>query len=426
MLYCSKYSGIRYIAVLLAAVFLTAACSKEKKEAAGAQPVIQSFFSAVDSEFISPTGSPADKLGLISKAVSREKALADFKITGEDSLASAIESLPDQERGVVLLSVLRTMAENLPFGSNSVAGPEGYRLMNDPSRTAGIGLVIQREGPGKFLAVDTLEGSPSHRDNLPTGFYLQEIDGADVSGIYDLEEAVGRIRGAPETKVSVKINDKIFTLNREQVVFQNILSATWKNPENKKSEYILLRSSLPGSAEQLKSKIMGLDGRDSLILDLRKMQSGDYSESFRIADLFTDSGNLGYLYTKTEGDRSFPADSNRFHTGKLIVIIGRNPTPFSEIIAMALKGRPQVTIIGPQADTSGAFIAKSIRLTGDYELKLTAGYIKNPEGKPLYENPVTADVVTGASLPGKPPLDTPDPSDEAQVAAAGLLGIRIQ
>jgi len=168
---------------------------------------------------------------------------------------------------------------------------------------------------------------------------------------------------------------------------------------------------------------MNLNGRDTIILDLRKMQSGDYAESFKIADLFTDSGTLGYLYTKANGDQSFPADANMFHTGKVFLIIGKNPTPFAEIIAMALKGKPNIKILSPNTDSTGAFIAKSFPLPGGHELRLTAGFIKNPEGKPLYENPIVPDVMIPDSLPSKPPLDKPDPADAAQRMLKEMLNM---
>jgi C-terminal processing protease CtpA/Prc len=421
-----KHKTVIYLFLVLFITVSGIQCGKEKVPVTDSKNTLKSFFDFLDKEYMNPgktEGPSYDKVILIKKAVSQEKALSDLTNAGEDAVADRISSLPAAEQPAVLLHVLRIMAESLPFGSNAVIGAESNKLMNDTTHNAGIGLVIRREGPGRFIVIDSLEGSPSQRENIPTGHFLSKIDGSPTDKMYDLEEVVGRIRGKAGTKVSVEINGKEYTLNREAVVFQNILSSHWKSGNGKKHEYILLRSSLAGSADQLKNLIMGLDGRESIIIDLRKMQSGDYSESFRIADLFTDSGNLGYLFTKDKGDQNFPADANRFHTGKLYVILGKNPTPFAEIISMALKGKPNITILSPNTDSTGAFIAKSFSLPGQHELRLTAGYIKNPAGKPLYENPVTPDVLIQDSLASKPPLDKPDPSDSAQKELGQILNI---
>jgi len=187
-----------FLFTILSALLFSASCSKESAKAADPKAAIKAFFESLDQEYMNPgnTEGPAyDKVTIIKKAVAREKHLAELASPGEDAMADHISALSSEEQAPTLLGALRAMAESLPFGSNSVISAQSNKLMNDSTRNAGIGLVIRREGKGKFFVIDSLEGSPSHRDNIPTGFFLQEIDGEEVSEMYDLEEVVGKIRG---------------------------------------------------------------------------------------------------------------------------------------------------------------------------------------------------------------------------------------
>ena len=333
---------------------------------------------------------------------------------------------PDDRNSIY--SALDAFLKALPVGYNNFARPESLKWLRDPDRSAGVGLVIRMTEPGRFLLLDSLEGSASHREKVPTGVYLDKVDGNAV-GPMDMDEIVGRIRGPADSEVKLDIQGKTYTLVRSEVRFQNYLNASWELPGGAKTEYIMLRSTLgggqgqPGTASQLMALVTSLGGRDSLILDLRKLHQGDFDEAFKIADLFVGGGRMGAIQMRGEPVRNFDADPDRVFSGRVFVIIGKNSSPFAETLAMAMSVSPETILVGPEISASG-FVAKALPVEGGVELRLTGGFILNNQDKPLYQTGLHPSISTTDYLPSHPPLAEVDPADPAQQKLGSMLGAK--
>ena len=348
-------------------------------------------------------------------------------ITSLEALDRALQARPREERREAIYTALRSFLQNLPEGENDFVKPESLVWSEDEDRDAGVGLVLLPQADGRFLVLDTLEGSASHRDGVPTGVHLTSVDGLPVRGL-DREEVIGRIKGPADTEVRLALESGQHRLVRGKVVFRNLLNATWKTEDGGEVEYIALRSTLPGSgnfagtAAQLKELLLPMQARKAVILDLRKLHLGDLPESFRVADLFVKDGSLGAIQSKARGLEPFPADTDQVYTGPVYVLIGTHASPQAQTVAMAMKQSPTVQLVGKSMN-GNAFLASSTEVAGGIVVRLTGGYVLDATGSALFRTGLSVDFPVADRLPQKPPLKKPDPEDPAQVKVAEILGV---
>lgn len=335
------------------------------------------------------------------------------------ALIQKLNSLNGSQKNLQTYKALKSFLSALPEGSNTFLSPESLAWSRDPEREAGIGLIIKDEGHGKFMAIDTIEGSASHRDKVNVGKYITKVDDVDVSEM-DLDELVGRIKGPVDSTVTISFADRSYKLVRSSVSFQNILKAEWKL-DGKKILYVVLRSTLPGSSTQLTGIIEGSSDSDALVLDLRKLQPGDFEESFKIANLFLPAGKMGAIRTKNNSDSVFNADSSVIYKKPIYLIVGSYQSPYADAVALALKNSGNVKIIGTDLHGDKSFITKAVKTGSGVELRITAGYIVNAEGKPLYKTGISADYIVKDILSSNPPFAEPDTNDPAQLKLKDII-----
>ena len=406
--------------VIGCAVFCTTSCEK-KKESINADELFQETEKALNSSYIF-LDDHRDEIFSSMYSASIKKLNSDDDKSGNTrtALVAALNTYDGTEQRLKIYEVLKSSLAALPEGQNTFIPPESLFWSRDPERDAGIGLVIRQDGPGKFMAIDTLEGSASHRENMELGKYIIAVDDIKVSGM-DLEELVGRIKGPADSSVKLTFSDRSYKLVRGKVSFQNIINSTWDLSGKNKAEYIILRSTLPGSKDQLKALIENLDKPSAIILDIRKLQPGDFAESFNIADLFLTSGRMGTIKTKNETDIVFEADPEISYRGKIYLLVGSNQSPYADVIALALKRSDMVKIIGTDISGKNSFITKMIPTASGIELRITSGYILDSDNFPFYKSEIKADYRVRDILPPHAPLKEADSGDPAQMKAQELL-----
>jgi len=305
----------------------------------------------------------------------------------------------------------------LPDQSSYYIDQESLGLLEDSSRKAGTGIVIRRDADGKFRIVDILDGSPAQRKGLPPGSIIESVDGESVKGL-SVEGVAARIRGPVDTEVELVLDGKNYTLVRAQFPSPTPMRNTWEL-EGKKVLIIQLRSALSGSADDLKTMLRGSEEQDTLVLDLRKLNFGEFDEVFRMADLIVSGGILGSIQEKGKDRKTYQASAETSFNGRVFVLVGNSASPFSEVLAASLSGASNVTLIGPRL-RGNAFVADSIQL-GEGMLRLTTGVLLGPDDKPLHLTGIAPDVLTADYLPHSAPMSSPAFNDPAHQAVAEAL-----
>lgn len=412
------FSGLLLLSVL--AGFLFAACDKKEAPPLNPGELFTNVESVLAADYYFPEGEGWNLSTLYGKA---QTAVGNSGGNNREALAAYLQALPDDQKRRQTYTALSAFLEGLPIGYNTFTRAESLLWSRDPNRTAGVGLVLRMVRPGRFLAMDTLEGSASYRANMEPGNFLTEIDGASTKEM-DLEEVVGRIRGPSETEVTLKYESgESFPLQRGEVSFRNILNAEWALPDGDRAEYIMLRSTLADTVGQIRGLLARIGQRQTLILDLRRLHHGDYENCFGVANLFVNQGRLGGVRFRDREPVDFVADAEQIFKGQIYVVLGENASPFAETMAAGLAVAPNVTLIGTKGE-GRAFVSSVTPISGGVELTLTGGLVLGPNDRPLFETGVPVDATVAAPLPRNPPLTTVDRDDPVQVYLAKKLGMK--
>lgn len=405
--------------VILLVILLLNSCGKSF-EKINPDELFTEVESSLDQYYIFYNNSNKNKILANAYSSALKSISPNFQNSGKQELIAALNLYNDTEKRVNTYKALSAFLSSLPKGINTFIPPESLFWSKDPKRDSGIGLIIRQEAPGRFIAIDALEGSASHREKIKMGKYITAVDDRSVSDM-DIEELVGRIKGPLDSVVKLSFNDRSYKLVRSRVSFQNILNSSWNFPGGKKIEYIVLRSAIEGSSGQIESLIENLSDTDAIVLDIRKMQLGNFSESFKIADLFISSGRMGSLKTKNHPDQIYNADQKVIFKKNIYLIVGKYQSPFADAITIALQPAENITVIGSDIKTRDSFISKIVSTESGVELRITTGYILDPDNLPVYEKVIKADHKVSAILPVNPPLSEPDPEDAAQMKIVKLL-----
>ena len=325
---------------------------------------------------------------------------------------------PDPEKqSQAALKFVEVVLNRLPDQSSYYIDPVSLELLNDDDRNGGTGIVIRKNADGRFRIVDVLDGSPAQRDDVAVNSYIDAVDGASVSGL-SVEGVAARIRGPLDTEVELTLNGKSHKLVRSQFPSPAPTRNTWQIGESKVL-VVQLRSALPGSTDTLKNVLGQTADRSALVLDIRKLNFGEFSEVFHMADLLVSDGLLGSTEGRDKAEEAYRADSDRLFSGPVYVLVSASASPFAEVLAAALKASPNVILVGP--DLKGnAFLADSIPL-GSGKLQITTGIVKGSDGRPLFLEGIKTDLRTEDFLPVRAPLSSPDSDDPGHQAVLDHL-----
>lgn len=335
-----------------------------------------------------------------------------------DQLAALLAGVPSDRRSEAWRKAFNILladgnSADTPGRRNYFIGPDTDARLHDKDNVAGAGLVLYREpeGSGRFRVVDVLEGSPAHVAGIPQGAIIEAVDGQSLVD-RELEDVVALIRGKTGTSITIRANQKDYTLVRGLFSVQLLRRTEW-DVDSKRLLYVELRSAAKGAARDLENVLLKAGKIDALVLDLRKLNQGDMDECFQIADLFVAGKNLAIINRRGTAPRPIQADGNVLFTGPVYVLVSARTSSHLRMIAMGLRQSPRVIFIGPNMPLE-AFVASDVPLDEKGEsghLMIVESAITSP-GEPTLQ----PDVTTEDTVPVNPPSTKPDPNDPAHAA----------
>ena len=262
----------------------------------------------------------------------------------------------------------------------------------------GLGLEVTSDA-GLIKVMTPMDGTPAFRAGMKTGDYIISINGKSLDGI-DLNDAVDRMRGAPDTKITLTIKrpgkDKPYdvTMTREIIHIQVIRSALYG-----KVAYIRMasfdedtESGMRDAFDKLKKQAGGkLDG---VVLDLRNDPGGLLDQAVAVCDDFIASGEV--VSTRAR----HPEDSQRMNAHgtditdglPLVVLINEGSASASEIVAGALQDHRRSVTVGTRSFGKGS-VQTVIPLSGDNgAIRLTTARYYTPSGRSIQGLGITPDI----------------------------------
>ncbi|MBS7243157.1 MAG: S41 family peptidase [Comamonas sp.] len=284
----------------------------------------------------------------------------------------------------------------------------------------GVGIEITQED-GLIKIVSPIEGSPADRAGLKTNDLITKIDDTAVKSL-SLNEAVKRMRGEPNTKVTLTIlrRDEArnfpVTITREEIKTQSVKAKMIEPGYG----WVRLSQFQERTVEDFVRKVTELYAQDpklkGLVLDLRNDPGGLLDAAVAISAAFLPQGVTvvstdGQLeeskavfkaepqfYARRSGDplADLPAALKKV---PLVVLVNEGSASASEIVAGALQDHKRATIMGSQ--TFGKGSVQTVRPLGpDTGMKLTTALYYTPSGKSIQAKGIVPDVMVDETAEG--------------------------
>jgi carboxyl-terminal processing protease len=287
----------------------------------------------------------------------------------------------------------------------------------------GLGIEVGMED-GYVKVISPIEDSPAFKAGLKAGDLITRLDTTPVKGL-TLDEAVKRMRGEPNTKITLTIARKeedrpiIVTIVRQEIRVQSVKSKVIE------PGYAWLRVAQfqEPTVDDMAKKINALYAQDpnlkGLVLDLRNDPGGVLPGAIGVSAAFLpkdvpvvstngqlpDSKATFYarreFYTSSRAALSDPLAKLPEAVKKvpMVVLVNTGSASASEIVAGALQDYKRATIMGTQ--TFGKGSVQTIRqLSADTAVKLTTARYYTPNGRSIQAKGIVPDLLVDETADG--------------------------
>ena len=285
----------------------------------------------------------------------------------------------------------------------------------------GLGIEVGMED-GYVKVISPIEDSPAYKAGLKAGDLITRLDSTPVKGM-TLDEAVKRMRGEPQTKITLTVARKeedkplLITIVRQEIRVQSVKSKIIE------PGYAWLRVAQfqEPTVEDLAKKLSAIYAQDpnikGLVLDLRNDPGGVLPGAIGVSAAFLpkdvavvstngqlpDSKATFYARREFYGTRSLGDPLARLPDAvknvKMVVLVNSGSASASEIVAGALQDYKRATIMGSQ--TFGKGSVQTIRqLSADTAVKLTTARYYTPNGRSIQARGIVPDLMVDETAEG--------------------------
>jgi carboxyl-terminal processing protease len=288
-------------------------------------------------------------------------------------------------------------------------------------RFVGLGIEVGMED-GYVKVISPIEDSPAHKAGLKAGDLITRLDNTPVKGM-TLDEAVKKMRGEPNTKITLTIARKeedkplLITIIRQEIRVQSVKSKVIE------PGYAWLRVAQfqEPTVEDLAKKLSAIYAQDpnikGLVLDLRNDPGGVLPGAIGVSAAFLpkdvvivstngqlpDSKQTFYARREYYGSRAIGDPLAKLPDAikkvKMVVLVNTGSASASEIVAGALQDYKRATIMGTQ--TFGKGSVQTIRqLSSDTAVKLTTARYYTPNGRSIQARGIVPDLMVDENADG--------------------------
>jgi carboxyl-terminal processing protease len=276
----------------------------------------------------------------------------------------------------------------------------------------GLGFVISMRD-GNLSVVKVIKNTPAARAGIRAKDVITRIEEHSTVNM-DLQDAVDRLRGKPQTKVAITVQRPVWPEPKRLALTREVINV----------ETVAHSQLLPGSVGYVRlSQFSANTTRDltaaiaqqraeaggklaGLVLDLRGNPGGLLEQAVEVSDLFLGEGVI--VKTVGEGRRMHQVTEASSEPGDLtslplVVLVNNSSASASEIVAGALKNNDRALVLGRQTFGKG-----SVQVLYDFNepgpegaeaaLKLTIAQYLTPGDISIQETGITPDVLL---LPGR-------------------------
>jgi carboxyl-terminal processing protease len=277
----------------------------------------------------------------------------------------------------------------------------------------GLGIeVTMEDGSLKVVKLieNTMEETPAAKAGIVAGDVISSIDDKAVKDL-TLGEAVDRMRGPIDTKISLKIIRKgqdrpiDITLMRAGIRVNSVRARI----EADDIAYIHITTFNEQTTVGLKRAIAELTSRigaerlKGLILDLRNNPGGLLEEAVTVSEAFLARGEIVSTRGRSaEEDQRRAAHGGDLTRGKpVVVLINGGSASASEIVAGALQDHKRATLVGTRSFGKGSVQTVIPLGSGNGALSLTTARYFTPSGRSIQAKGIVPDIEVMQDIPAE-------------------------
>jgi carboxyl-terminal processing protease len=291
------------------------------------------------------------------------------------------------------------------------------RYMNDSSwremqetthgEFGGLGIEVTMED-GLVKVVAPIDGTPAAKAGIMSGDLVTQIDDEAVQGL-TLEQAVNKMKGAPNTKTKLTLIRKgtdapiMVTIVREIIRVRPVSY----HVDGDNIGYIRISSFNEQTTDELKKAISGISKQIpsqnlvGYVLDLRNNPGGLLDQAVSVSSAFMTRGEVvSTRGRRAEETQRFGARGGDLTKGKpLVVLINGGSASASEIVAGALHDHKRATLIGTRSFGKGSVQTIIPLGRGHGALALTTARYFTPSGRSIQAQGISPDIEVLQDVP---------------------------
>ena len=278
----------------------------------------------------------------------------------------------------------------------------------------GLGIEVGMED-GYVKVIAPIEDSPAYKAGLKPGELITRLDSTPVKGM-TLDDAVKRMRGEPNTKITLTVARKeedkplLITITRQEIRVQSVKSKIVEPGYG----WVRVSQFQEPTVEDMAKKISALYAQDpnmkGLILDLRNDPGGVLPGAIGVSAAFlpkdvpvvSTNGQIADSKATYLARRDFYATRvnndplarlpEAVKKVKMVVLVNSGSASASEIVAGALQDYKRATVMGTQ--TFGKGSVQTIRqISADTAVKLTTARYYTPNGRSIQARGIVPDLI---------------------------------
>ncbi|MDR0933628.1 MAG: S41 family peptidase [Burkholderiaceae bacterium] len=288
-------------------------------------------------------------------------------------------------------------------------------------RFGGLGIEVGTED-GFIKVISPIEDTPAYRAGIKPGDLITRLDGVSVKDM-TLDEAVKRMRGEPNTKITLTIVRKnenkplTVTIVREEIRIRSVKSKMIEPGYG----WLRIAQFQEPTVEDLVKRINALYAQSpnmkGLVLDLRNDPGGILPGAIGVASIFLPK-DLVVVSTNGQLPESKATFYSRpeFYAGRhlgdplaklppqvktvpVVVLVNVGSASASEIVAGALQDHKRATLLGTK--TFGKGSVQTVRqISQDTAVKLTTARYYTPSGRSIQAKGIVPDLMVDETPEG--------------------------
>jgi carboxyl-terminal processing protease len=271
----------------------------------------------------------------------------------------------------------------------------------------GLGIEVTMED-GLVKVVAPIDDTPAAKAGIMSGDVITQIDDDAIAGL-TLDQAVVKMKGAPNTKIRLKIMRKNSDAPVEVAIVREVIRVrpVRYHAEGGDIGYIRITSFNEQTTEGLRkaitemSKAIPPEKLAGYVVDLRNNPGGLLDQAVSVSSTFMARGEVVSTRGRTpEETQRFTARGGDLTKGKpLVVLINGGSASASEIVAGALRDHKRATIIGTRSFGKGSVQTIIPLGTGNGALALTTARYYTPSGKSIQAQGIKPDIEVLQDVP---------------------------